>query len=99
MMGGWMFDWDEDNIRHIAEHDVTPDEAEQVLLNDPADGGVQDHDGEMRYVEVGVTDSMRVLVVITTTRGDLTRVVTAYPGTPKIRDFYLREKGHFYERR
>jgi hypothetical protein len=89
-----MFDWDEANIRHIAEHDVTPDEAEQVLLNDPADGGVQDHEGEERYVEVGVTDAMRVLVVITTQRGELIRVVTAFPATASFRDFYLREKGH-----
>jgi len=73
---------------------VTPEEAEQVLLNDPADGGVQDHEGEERYVEVGVTDSMLVLVVITTQRGESTRVVTAYAESPALRDFYIREKGH-----
>jgi len=42
-----LFDWD-DNIRHVAEHGVTPEEAEQVLINDPADGGVQNQDGEDR---------------------------------------------------
>ena len=47
-----MFDWDEDNIAHIASHGVTPEEAEQVLRNDPADGGTQNVDGEDRFVDV-----------------------------------------------
>jgi uncharacterized protein len=93
-----MFDWDEENISHIAAHDVTPGEAEQVLINDPADGGIQDHEGEERCVEIGVTNSLRVLVVITTLRGASIRVVTAYPAPPALRDFYVREKGRQYER-
>lgn len=93
-----LFDWDEDNIRHVAEHGVTPEEAEQVLFNDPADGGVQNQGGESRYVEVGVTDALRVLVVISTNRGELTRVVTAYPATPSFCDFYARERGYRHER-
>ena len=72
---------------------MTPDEAEQALLNDPVDGGVPDHEGEVRYVEVGVTDAMRLLVVITTDRGELIRVVTAFSAPSQYRDFYLREKG------
>jgi uncharacterized DUF497 family protein len=98
MTGEWMFDWDEDNIRHVAEHEVTPEEGEQVLLNDPAYGGVQNHNGEERLVEVGVTNALRVLVVITTLRGELIRVVTAYPAPPAFREFYVREKGRLYER-
>ena len=30
-----LFDWDDANIRHIAEHDVNPEEAEEVVLGDP----------------------------------------------------------------
>ncbi len=93
-----MFDWDDENTAHIARHDVTPDEAEQVLRNDPVDGGTQDHEGEQRFVEVGVTDAMRILVVITTMRGELTRVVTAYPAAPAFRMFYASEKGLKRER-
>jgi uncharacterized DUF497 family protein len=88
-----MFDWDEGNIRHIAAHDITPQEAEQVLLNDPVDGGVQDHEGEERRVEVGITDQARMLVVVTTFREDLIRVVTAYPAPPYFQNFYIKEKG------
>ena len=93
-----MFDWDEENVRHIAAHDITPEEAEQVLLNDPVYGGTQDHESEERFVEVGVTDRMRMLVVITTMRGELTRVVTAYPAPLAFRRFYAEEKGANYER-
>jgi hypothetical protein len=32
-----MFDWDEANLRHVAEHDVEPFEAEEVVINDPLD--------------------------------------------------------------
>jgi uncharacterized DUF497 family protein len=92
-MGAEIFDWDEDNLRHIAEHGVTAEETEQVLLNDPADGGVQNHEGEERYVEVGITDALRVLVVITTNREDLIRVVTAYDASAALRDLYFRRKG------
>ena len=33
------FDWDEANIGHVALHSVLPEEAEQVILNDPVDLG------------------------------------------------------------
>ena len=32
-----VFDWDSANIGHIAEHDVTPEEVEDVLLGDSLD--------------------------------------------------------------
>jgi hypothetical protein len=35
------FDWDEANIGHVARHSVLPDEAEQVILNDPVDLGME----------------------------------------------------------
>ena len=38
-MNDVLFDWDRANIDHIAEHDVTPDEAEEVILGDPLETG------------------------------------------------------------
>ena len=32
---GLIFDWDAANLGHIAKHDVTPEEAEQVILGNP----------------------------------------------------------------
>ncbi len=88
-----MFEWDEANRAHIARHNVTPQEVEQALQNNPVDGGVQDHEGEERRVEVGTTDALRLLVVITTVRDDKTRVVTAFPASSFFRQFYASEKG------
>lgn len=40
------FDWDSANIGHIAEHDVTPEEAEDVLLGDSLDLNFQADEGD-----------------------------------------------------
>jgi uncharacterized DUF497 family protein len=37
LTGGIQFDWDEENIRHLAKHKVTRAEFEQVMNNDPMD--------------------------------------------------------------
>jgi uncharacterized protein len=42
------FDWDEANIGHLARHSVLPEEAEQVILNDPVDVGMEIVEGEER---------------------------------------------------
>ncbi len=52
-----MFDWDSANTNHIARHGVTPEEAEQVVLNEPLDIEVVLRNGEQRIVQVGETDA------------------------------------------
>ena len=49
------FDWDEANIGHVARHSVLPEEAEQVILNDPVDLGIEIVEGEERYLNLGAT--------------------------------------------
>ena len=88
-----MFDWDDVNRKHIAEHGVTPREAEEVITNSPIDLHEQFQDDEERLMQLGVTDAMRVLVVVTTWREDLIRVVTAYPAPPALRELYGGERG------
>ena len=87
-----MFDWNEANISHIAEHGISPSEAEQVVLNNPLDLQFQLRNGEERIAQVGETDAGRILVVITTMRDDLIRVVTAFPAKERIRNVYLAQK-------
>lgn len=44
-----LFEWDIANIDHIAEHDVTPDEAEEAILGDPLEASFEKSaDGEDR---------------------------------------------------
>ena len=84
------FEWDEANRSHIAEHKMTAEEAEQVVLGNPLDVEVQLRNGEERTIQVGETDLGRVLVVVTTFRGKRLRVVTAFPANKKLRNLYAK---------
>ncbi len=88
-----VFQWDENNRNHIAKHGITPEEAEQIVKNDPFDITVNLRNGEERTVQLGETDAGRVLLVITTWRNEKVRVVTAYPAGKKLRELYSRQKG------
>ncbi len=87
-----MFNWDKGNINHIAQHGISPAEAEQVINNNPLDLDFDTRNGEERTAQLGPTDAGRILVVITTMRDDLIRVVTAYPATKRLQHVYLTQK-------
>ena len=84
------FEWDGANLQHIAEHNVSPDEAEFVLNGFTLDVEYQDWQGEGRFSEIGVTAEGRCLVVWTTWRGARLRVVTAYDAPKNLVEEYLR---------
>jgi uncharacterized DUF497 family protein len=93
-----MFHWDAANHKHIFErHGITSDEAEQVILNNPFDLEFQVRNGESRIAQIGETDRGRVLVVVTTAREELIRVVTAFPASARLRKFYYTQKGSTHE--
>ena len=86
------FDWDEANIGHVARHSVRPAEAEQVILNDPVDLGMEIIEGEERHLNLGATARGRVLLVVTTWREDRVRVVTAFEPIKRLIHFYYQEQ-------
>src|SRR5579864_7494331 len=88
------FDWDQHNIGHVAKHRVTPEEVEQVLLNNPVfiEMRIDRRTGEERILELGHTNLGRVLFVAWTPRGALMRPVTAYPADRKIRSAYMQKR-------
>ena len=87
------FDWDEANESHIARHNVTPEEVEQVFANDPMDVAAEVVDGEERYTSVGHTNRLRVLVLAWTMRSDATRPITAFDASERLAKRYLAERG------
>ena len=89
---GVEFDWDSRNRKHIAQHRVTPEEAEQVLRNDPFVVQFQDHAVEERLLCLGQTDRGRLLAVVYVERSRTIRVVTAYPMTCRQEEFYFKER-------
>ena len=49
MKRGGQFEWDDQNAGHIALHNVTPDEVEQVIANDPISLEVAIRKGRTAY--------------------------------------------------
>ena len=51
MRGGspWEFDWDRDNLRHMAAHRITRAEFERAMLHDPIIVDFSDETGEERW--------------------------------------------------
>ena len=86
------FDWDEANVGHVARHNVLPEEAEQVILNDPVDLGLEIVEGEERYLNLGATLQGRVLLVVTTWREHRVRVVTSFEPIRSLIQLYYQER-------
>lgn len=82
------FDWDEANAGHIARHGVLPEEAEQVIANEPLPLNAGVRRGEFRRLCIGRTDSGRFLSVVYIVRRARIRVVTAYPSNAIQRRLY-----------
>ena len=91
-MDDGLFDWDDANILHLAEHDVVPEEAEEVLLGDPLDAGFDVVNGEERWSYLGETDEGRVLRVLIAMRGERIRVLTAFDASRYLKNFYIEKK-------
>lgn len=86
------FDWNEENVRHLAAHQILPAEAEEVVCNRPVDLESRIRNGEDRIAQIGETNAGIVLVVVTTTRERKVRVVTAWPANKKYRRYFLSLK-------
>jgi uncharacterized protein len=91
-MNDELFDWDDANILHLAEHNVAPEEAEELMLGDPIEVGFEVIDGEDRWSYVGETNDGRILRVVIAIRGNRTRIVTAFKPSIRSRLLYLRKK-------
>jgi uncharacterized DUF497 family protein len=85
------FDWDIENIGHIAKHNVAPEETEVVILGDSLDIAFDVVDGEERWSYLGETNDGRILWVTITLRGKRMRVVTAFEPDKQWKVFYLEE--------
>ena len=86
-----MFEWDDGNVDHLAEHGVAPTEAEEAFA-DRHGFSVPAYSTptELRGAVVGATEAGRVLFVVYTQRGDRIRVVTARDADPAFRRRYRR---------
>jgi hypothetical protein len=92
-----IFDWDEANVAHIAQHNVSREEAEQVFLGEPLDMELQvADDSEERLQQLGETNNGRILQLVTTWRGGKVRVISAWDAPKKLKLYYLVEMRRQY---
>jgi uncharacterized DUF497 family protein len=86
---GIEFEWDDENTKHLAAHNVTPAEFEYVLTNNAVDLGYELIDDEERYRAVGLTSAGRLLTVVWAPRNGSIRAVTAFPATVSDKKAFL----------
>lgn len=86
------FEWDEQNIEHLALRHILPAEAEQVIFNRPLDLDSYLRNGEERTVQIGETHAGKILIVVSTMRDAKIRVVTAWPAKERLRRYFQTQK-------
>ena len=87
------FDWDVANTGHLAKHRVEPAEAEQVFENAPLIRGHEIVDGEDRWTAVGITERLRVLVIVFSMRDELIRPITGWDADRQTKREFFAAKG------
>lgn len=81
-----LFDWDDGNIDHIAEHGVEPGEAEEIFQ-----GKLYVRRTAGRYIVLGVTATGRALfTVLERHPGPVVRFITARDMNDKERKLFQR---------
>jgi hypothetical protein len=85
------FEWDVHNVGHIATHEVSPAEAEEVVSLRHVIIPAAPKSGEKRWKLLGTTEAGRYLVVVFTIRRRRFRTVTAYPMNRVERSAYAPE--------
>ncbi len=84
------FEWDDNNIEHIARHQVSPDEVEDVAFDD--EPWIRRGKKETRYM-LGFTIGGRYLFVVYVLKGKgIARVITAMDMDDKTRKLYNKRR-------
>jgi uncharacterized protein len=82
------FDWDDDNVLHIARHEFTPEEVEEVFASDYKVRRAR----QKLYIALGETfDGRLAFVVFRRLRAGIIRVVTARDMEDKERRLFRRK--------
>jgi len=90
------FEWDEEKAKaNLKKHRVSFEEATTVLI-DSFSITIPDPDhsvDEQRYIDIGISDNGRVLVVVYTERGSNIRIISCRKATPSERKLYEEDGG------
>jgi len=82
--------WDENNVEHLAAHQVKPEEVEDVIWDDP---WFERRRGRQRYYVYGQTSGGRYLfIVLDREYNSVFYVVTARDMTDREKEYYRRKR-------
>jgi len=85
------FEWDDDNVEHLARHRITPEEVEE-LFDGPTLGRRGGTDASDRVRILGCTEAGRYLAIICQEKaGDIIRPFTGWDMRQHERDLYVRQ--------
>jgi hypothetical protein len=91
---GIVFEWDGDKAKtNVLKHHVSFEEATTVLGDNRSvtiDNPLRSIH-EKRFVTIGISAKMRILVVVHTERGEKIRIISARPASRKERKQYTYE--------
>jgi len=83
------FEWDDNNIEHIARHDVFPDEVEDVAFDDGP--WIRKGRKGTRYM-LGYTVAGRYLFIVYVLKGKgVARVITSMDMDDKVKKLYKKK--------
>lgn len=85
------FDWDRHNEGHLARHDISRRDAEDVFSGNHNLSEFQVEGDEERWVAVGITRSGRVLEIVFAVRGEAIRPITGWVAGDEVADRYFAE--------
>lgn len=87
------FDWDEANITHLARHNVSPEEAEDLFFDkdNVLDEDIKHSDFENRFLIIGKTQKGRLLYQVFTKRGNKIRIISSRDINKKEVKLYISQ--------
>ena len=87
------FDWDKQNERHLANHEISCSDAEDVLSGNHILLEYQMEGDEQRWVAVGATRTGRILNIVFAVRGEAIRPITGWAADKETTELYLKQWG------
>jgi uncharacterized DUF497 family protein len=89
------FEWDEKNAKeNQKKHDVSFEEAKTVF-NDPFSITIADSKhsiDENRFIDIGLSERLRLLIVVYTERNSKIRLISSRKATPNEEKFYAQHE-------
>jgi uncharacterized DUF497 family protein len=85
------FDWDQRNQAHLANHDISRADAEDVLSGNHVLLEYQMEGNEQRWLAVGATRNGRILVIVFAVRAEAVRPITGWAADKETAELYFKQ--------